>query len=628
MSIRQILFLSIIGLMAITVSTITFSTYQTNEKVLIEHAHQIMETVSNEAIERSKAFLRPAELAARLTQRLADHEVVSSSNVEAMERYFFEQLSLYPQFSGIYFAQPDGSFVYVMRDESRGPDGYRSKIIRQVDGQRQVDLTWRDEQFRPTGRKRDDADPYDPRQRPWYRKAVQEGRQVWTEPYIFFTSKKPGITISSPVFNQGKERSLRGVVGIDIEIDEISGFLARLKIGTRGSALIVDNRGQVLAHPDPSKIKRRAGDNELTFTRITEIDDPIARAAFRSLQLPPDQGYQIKSKRITRFIHDGVAYQASFTPFLQHQWPWIFAIQVPEDDYLGVFHDNQRFNILLAIVITIIASLLGILLAHSLSKPVLQLGEQSRAIMRGDWDEARPIRTRFREIRETAEAFAAMANTLKQQQDENRSLNKSLQKNSLATIFRLSQAAEYKNPTPQIHLSRMAQLAALIAKQMGQDRAWCEMILHAAPMHDIGNLGIPDQILLKPGKLDLQEWEVIKTHPLIGAEILKNPETDMLAMARRIILTHHERWNGFGYPRGLAGNDIPLEGRICAVADAFDSMASDRVYQPASELDQVFREIRAGRGSHFDPRVVDALLDIELEVRRLYSDIPTLDQIF
>ena len=126
----------------------------------------------------------------------------------------------------------------------------------------------------------------------------------------------------------------------------------------------------------------------------------------------------------------------------------------------------------------------------------------------------------------------------------------------------------------------------------------------------------------------MQEWEVIKTHPLIGAEILKNPETEMLAMARRIILTHHEKWNGYGYPRGLAGNDIPLEGRICAVADAFDSMASDRVYQAASELDQVFREIAAGRGSHFDPRVVDALMEIELEVRRLYSDIPTIDQLF
>lgn len=628
MSIRQILFLSIIGLMAITVSAITVSTWKTNEKVLIEHAHRIMETLSNEAIERTRAFLRPAELAARLTQRLADHEVVSSRNVGAMERYFFEQLSLYPQFSGIYFAQPDGTFVYVMRDSSHGPEGYRSKIIRSLNGKRQVELTWRDGQFRPIARKRDDGDDFDPRQRPWYRKAVNEGRQVWTEPYIFFTSKKPGITISSPVFNQDRERVLRGVVGIDIEIDEISNFLARLKIGTRGSALIVDNRGQVLAHPDPSKIKRRAGDNELTFTRITEIDDPIARAAFRSLELPPGQGYRLERKRITRFIHDGEAYQASFTPFLQHQWPWIFAIQVPEDDYLGVFHRNQRFNILLATAITVIASLLGMLLAHSLGKPILQLGEQSRAIMRGEWSQAKPIHTRFREIRETTEAFAAMARTLKQQQDENRSLNDSLQKNSLATIFRLSQAAEYKNPTPQTHLSRMARLAALIARQMGQDRAWCEMILHAAPMHDIGNLGIPDQILLKPGKLDLQEWEVIKTHPLIGAEILKNPETEMLAMARRIILSHHERWNGYGYPRGLAGNDIPLEGRICAVADVFDSMASDRVYQAASELDQVFREVRAGRGSHFDPRVVDALMEIELEVRRLYSDIPTIDQLF
>ncbi len=473
MSIRQILFLSIIGLMAITVSAITVSSYQTNEKVLIEHAHRIMETLSSEAIERSKAFLRPAELAARLTQRLANHEVVSSHNIDAMERYFYEQLSLYPQFAGIYFAPSDGGFVYVMRDGSRSPGGYRSKIIRFSDGVKRIDLTWRDEQFRLVAHEKGKDDNFDPRQRPWYLKAVKEGRQVWTEPYIFFTSKKPGITISSPVFGPDKENRLRGVVGIDIEIDEISNFLAKLKIGTRGSALIVDNRGQVLAHPDPSKIKRPSGDNELTFNRITEIDDPIARAAFRSLNLPPGQGYRIDKKRITRFIYDGEAYQASFTPFLQHQWPWIFAIQVPEDDYLGVFHENQRFNILMATVITVIASLLGIFLAHALSKPIQQLGKQSRAIMRGEWDLARPIHTRFREIRQTTEAFSAMAHSLKQQQEENRNLNKSLQKNSLATIFRLSQAAEYKNPTPQIHLSRMAQLAALIARQMGQDRAWC-----------------------------------------------------------------------------------------------------------------------------------------------------------
>lgn len=626
MSIKQILFISIIGLMAITVSTIMISTYSTTEQVLIGHAHQVMETVSSEAIDRSVGFLQPAELAAELTQKLANHNVVSKRNIDAMERYFFEQLNLYPQFAGIYYGSTDGGFVYVMRDNSYTDKGFRTKIINIKDNQRSVNLHWRDQDYRSVERKQDSSDRYDPRQRPWYKKALQQNNLVWTEPYIFFTSQKPGITISSPVFDSTTNASINGVIGVDIEINQISSFLASLKIGKNGSALIIDTLGQVLAHPNANKIKRY-DDNQLTFARITEIDDPIARAAFRSLKLPLTETYALEKPTVTRFTYHDTPYHAVFTPFQQHQWPWIIGIYVPEEDYLGAFHQNQQHNILLALGITIIASLLGFILARSLSSPIALLGKASHAIMQGEWNSSLPITTHYQEIRQTADAFEAMTNTLKQQQKENEALNKTLLENSLATIFRLSQAAEYKNPMPASHLSRMAQLSALIARALGKDKGYCEMILHAAPMHDIGNLGIPDQVLLKPGKLDIQEWEVIKTHPKIGAEILKNPETEMLAMARRIILSHHEKWNGYGYPKGLAGADIPLEGRICALADAFDTMASERVYKPALELDTVFREVRAGRGSHFDPKCADALLEVELEVRRLYSDIPDLDRV-
>jgi HD-GYP domain-containing protein (c-di-GMP phosphodiesterase class II) len=624
MSIKQTLFLSIVGLMLITVSSIMFSTYKSTEQVLIGHAHQVMETVSNEAIDRSVSFLQPAELATELTQKLANHQVVSKRNAPAMKRYFFEQLKLYPQFAGIYFGDNNGEFIYVMRDNSRVEGGFRTKVISVTDDEsREVQLLWYDQDFNAMGQSLDPNDSYDPRSRPWFKKAVSHQRLVWTEPYIFFTSQQPGITISSPVFDPQDPQSVAGVIGIDIQINQISSFLSGMKIGESGSAFIIDTHGQVLAHPDSNKIKRQAN-GKLTFTRISEINDPIARAAFRSLGLPLTEQYKLSQKTITRFTHQDTNYQAVFTPFQQHQWPWIFAIYVPEDDYLGTFHQNQTHNILLALGIGVIASLFGIALARSMSKPITRLGQQSRAIMRGEWDH-QPIHTRYAEIQHSTDAFKAMTTQLKEQQKLNRKLTKSLQRNSLATIFRLSQAAEYKNPIPSNHLSHMSQLAALIAQGLDMDKAFCDMILHAAPMHDIGNLGIPDQILLKPAKLDIQEWEIIKTHPLIGAEILKNPETEMLAMARRIILSHHEKWNGYGYPQGLAGNDIPIEGRICALADAFDTMVSERVYKPASDLDAAFKEVRAGRGSHFDPQCVDALLEVELEVRQMYSSIPNLD---
>lgn len=623
MSLKQILFLSIIGLMLITVSSIMFSTYQSTERVLIGHAHEVMDTISSEAIERSVGFLEPAQLAAELTQRLANNNVVSSKNISSMERYFFEQLNLYPQFSGIYFGSTDGGFVYVMRDSSHTDAGYRTKIISFKDAQKSVDLNWRDNEFRSVLQQQDNNDSYDPRVRPWYKKATMQNQLVWTEPYIFFTSQQPGITISSPVYQTSAEKTISGVIGVDIEISQISSFLSGLRIGRSGSAFIIDTHGQVLAHPDADKISRK-NNGTLDFTRITEIDDPIARAAFRSLKLPLADTYQLNEKQITRFNYNDTFYQAVFTPFQQHQWPWIFGIYVPEDDYLGVFHQNQRYNIILAIIIGIIASLFGILFARSISKPISQLGQQSRAIMLGNW-ENRPIKTRYLEIRHSADAFSSMIKMLKEQKSLNDELHKTLQKNSLATIFRLSQAAEYKNPIPGNHLTHMSQLAALIAQALGKDKHYCETLLHAAPMHDIGNLGIPDHILLKPGKLDIQEWEIIKTHPQIGADILKNPETEMLAMARQIILSHHEKWNGYGYPKGLAGNDIPLEGRICALADSFDTMVSERVYKPAYELDVAFKEVRAGKGSHFDPKCVDALLESELQIRRIYSNIPNLD---
>ena len=630
MSIKNILFISIIGLMVITVSTIMFSTYTTTQQVLIGHAHEVMDNVSSEAIDRSTAFLQPAELAAELTQKLVNHNVVSQHNSSAMERYFFEQLKLYPQFTGIYFGTKNGDFVYVNRDDSFSAKGYRTKIINIKDNIKDniksVNLHWRDKEFNSVTERLDTEDSYDPRKRPWYIKALKFKRMVWTEPYIFFSSQQPGVTISSPVFNADEDHSLSGVVGVDIEISQISTFLASLKIGLNGSAFIIDTHGQVLAHPDSNKIKRK-NNEKTTFNLITEINDPIARAAFRSLQLPLSTTYILDNKKFTQFTQNNINYQAVFTPFQQHQWPWIIGIYVPEDDYLGVFHKNQQLNIYLAIIIAIFASLLGYILSRSLSRPIVQLGHQSRAIMKGDWINTAPISTPYKEIKQTAEAFSAMTSTLEKQQKENDELNKTLLENSLATIFRLSQAAEYKIPVSSNHLSRMAQLTSLIARALGKDKHYCEMILYAAPMHDIGNLGIPDHILLKTGKLDMQEGESIKTHPVIGADILKNPETEMLNMARQIILTHHEKWNGFGYPKGLAGTDIPLEGRICALADAFDTMASERVYKQAYELDAVFTEVKVSRGSHFDPKCVDALLENELEVRRLYSNLPSLDRI-
>lgn len=178
----------------------------------------------------------------------------------------------------------------------------------------------------------------------------------------------------------------------------------------------------------------------------------------------------------------------------------------------------------------------------------------------------------------------------------------------LQVIQRLGRAAEYKDNETGLHVLRMSHFARLIALQLGSDPAWCEDLLHAAPMHDIGKIGIPDHILLKPGKLTAEEYAVMQRHPLIGAEIIGECDSRLLQLAREVALYHHEKWDGSGYPYGLVGDAIPLSARIVAIADVFDALSSPRPYKAAWPLPDVLAFLEQQRGRHFEPAIVDALL--------------------
>jgi putative two-component system response regulator len=190
-------------------------------------------------------------------------------------------------------------------------------------------------------------------------------------------------------------------------------------------------------------------------------------------------------------------------------------------------------------------------------------------------------------------------------------------------VFRLARAAEFRDPETGAHIQRMAHYSRLIAAGLGLDAAQQDLILEAAPMHDVGKLGTPDLILLKPGKLTPEEFAVMKRHAAIGWEILRDSAAPTLKVAAEIAHTHHEKYDGSGYPRGLAGEDIPLFGRIVAVADVFDALTSARPYKPAWEFDRAWDFLAANRGSHFDPRCVDAFLAKRaavLDIRQQFSD--------
>ena len=189
-----------------------------------------------------------------------------------------------------------------------------------------------------------------------------------------------------------------------------------------------------------------------------------------------------------------------------------------------------------------------------------------------------------------------------------------LQIASLDSIHRLSRAAEYKDEDTGAHIERMSRYSEAVARKMGLDGKTVERILYAAPMHDVGKIGIPDKILLKPGKLDPDEWEIMKQHAAIGARILGGSRTGFIKLAEVIALTHHERWDGSGYPQGLRGTRIPNVGRITAIADVFDALTTRRPYKEPFSLEKSFAIIRESKGTHFDPDVVDAFFAVQDEI--------------
>lgn len=191
---------------------------------------------------------------------------------------------------------------------------------------------------------------------------------------------------------------------------------------------------------------------------------------------------------------------------------------------------------------------------------------------------------------------------------------KELNETRLEIIRRLGRAAEYRDNETGFHIIRMSKFSQLIALKAGMNEDQAELLLNASPMHDIGKIGIPDRILLKPGKLNAEEWTIMQTHATIGADILSGHDSELMRMAKEIAIYHHEKWDGSGYPNGLSGNDIPLTGRIVAISDVFDALTSERPYKKAWPVEEAVDEITRSAEQHFDPDLVEVFHQVLPEI--------------
>ncbi|HEX2018576.1 MAG TPA: cache domain-containing protein [Aurantimonas sp.] len=418
-SFRTVLTTALVGLQVAALLAVLALTYVASQNVLLAYAEKLTERVARDTMTFTENFLNPADDAAALSQRLAESAVLGTADRLALERYFYEVLRSRTDFAGIFYGAADGSFVYVSRDDTVEGAAYRSKRI-DTSPTRSVELLYFDNEFRLVSRQRDDADPYDPRTRPWYVKANAGRDVVWTDPYIFFSSQRPGITVAKAVRADAR-LGISGAVGIDIEIDALSGFLRGLEVGERGSAAIVAQPGDVIAHPQPTLVT--AGGDRATqrFAKITELSDPALAEAVASLpgglaSLQPGE------TRLTRFTAGGESWRGAVRRLAASRTPWVVVTTLPESDILGPIYRVRNIALAVLVAVAVATAVIGVLLARAVTKPIQALAAQAVKISEGSYDDVPLPPMRTRELAETRQAMRRATSWLRDRRRENLAL--------------------------------------------------------------------------------------------------------------------------------------------------------------------------------------------------------------
>ncbi len=378
-SLRFVIVIGLVLLQVVTVAGILLSQHVNEQQVLREHMKRTMGGVIDEIKENAQGFLTPAQNVAELSRRLFEAGMISWSRRAEMERYFIEQLQVVPQLDSVYYGDRNGQFLMVRRERDAGEHAYLVKTIELSAGVRAVENRWFDESIKLVAREDVTADTYDPRTRPWYKNALAKKDVVWTDPYVFFTAKTPGITTATPIFN--RDAAVSGVVGVDLEIGKLSEFLSEQSVGARGAALIINRQGDYIAHSHEQRVSRDAETGELRLTRIEELEDPIEKAAIRVFRDPGEllnfAWLNVEDTLQASFDVAGEMYHAIFRPFPKMSpWPWVIGVYVADTDFIGPIRRSERNKIVLAILVSGGITLVAFLMARRFMRPVVALRDE------------------------------------------------------------------------------------------------------------------------------------------------------------------------------------------------------------------------------------------------------------
>lgn len=586
-----------------TVSIIALSK-RYSESALHSLAGDILKRTIDDSAEHVRLMLQPAVAGVNSLEPIIPEggsiHADKHLNDELVE-YMIKVLQHNPDLYTVYYANEQGEFFLVgkrQRFEDDKKTNFFHKRIMIEDGERVVSETWYDG-LQKIETVTLDKDVYNPKIRPWYAKVANEKQPIWTSPYIFFITKLPGITYAKPIVYKDV---FAGVMAADLEISTISKFLMDSVFTKNTSIFAIDEAGNVLAHSEMYKKFKHKSQMKDHIPTVYDIGDNV--------MLHMKERYDsMDTKEIRSFKEDGVDYKTITAPYDLAGLNVILGMYTPSIDYLAPLYKSYEALILVACIILILTVFISRNISKHLARPFEQLSLATESAKELKFDKTINVSSNFREVKVTQENFNQMLESLSNYQDANLMLSDTLHNAHIDTLYRLAMAAEHKDQYTYDHLKRVSDISVMIAKLIGMDRHDIEILRHASAMHDVGKLGIPDNILLKPGKLTPEEYEIIKNHSELGAKILEKPSSEEMDASMVIALAHHEKWDGTGYPKGLAGEDIPLFGRIVSIADVIDALLSRRPYKEPFSFEKTIEIVTAERGKHFDPELADAVLD-------------------
>ncbi len=367
---------------------------------------------AQEAVLRSIAatedYFVPAEATVEAGQLLLSDHILGADKPDQLERYLFGQLRLRPHVAGLYVGNPAGEFFYVMRSNEKVEGGTRTKVIRNGPLGREVELTWRGPDYAIVKRERDPSDTYDPRTRGWYRSAVERRGRAWTEPYIFFTSQKPGITLASAIM--GKDGEVEAALGADIEMSEISRFLARANLLRGESVYISTSDGKVIAHSNASVVlpDSAGGDSALRFRVISELPGVEGRSAAEvGKRLSEPAG--TRSANVWEMEANGQYYFVAVGQMSNIDWPWQLVVTVPRTRQLEPASQSTIILIGAIGLATLFACAIGYAMSRSIGAPMARLLTNAQLARNGNIELMEDVNSGSREIDETDKILKELA---------------------------------------------------------------------------------------------------------------------------------------------------------------------------------------------------------------------------